>query len=241
MLRPTEGDEIRQNLIRSYNRIVGGVNNQAIGDQDRAYGGVIRSAKGKLVEGMAPYIVNLAWREAGGDVERLTFGTTKRYRVPIKSDYVNSLAPEIRNMIKVNKEQYYYNAQVDVHAFVDGNLVMGVECKAYAENAMLKRILVDFQLLKSMHTDLICCLLQLESQLGGDYSEPVKRTPNFGSRPSHTLMSYFPGVTLHILTLLEGERRVDRPIHKPEFFKEMKLERLDFVIEQFRSLLKPLL
>ncbi len=71
------------------------------------------------------------------------------------------------------KNQHHYWAKVDVHVFVDDNLVLGMECKSYTENAMLKRILVDFRMLKSLHPDLICCLLQMESMLGGGYSDPL--------------------------------------------------------------------
>lgn len=62
-------------------------------------------------------------------------------------------------------------------------------------------------------------LSQIESQLGGDYSEFKKLT--FGSRSTHTLLSYFD-IDIHIITLLEGERKVDRPIYKSEHYKELK-------------------
>jgi len=54
-------------------------------------------------------------------------------------------------------------------------MIMGIECKAYTENAMLKRILVDFTLLKSIVPKANCVLLQLESQLTGDYSKPMNK------------------------------------------------------------------
>ena len=115
---------------------------------------------------------------------------------------------------------------------------MGVECKSYAENAMLKRILVDFRLLKTLHPNLVCCLLQLESMLTGSYSQPTA-APQLASPRTHTLMSYFPEAELHIITLLEGERRVKKPIHKPEFFKPMLAENLVLAINKFSDLLSP--
>jgi len=121
---------------------------------------------------------------------------------------------------------------------VDGDLVLGVECKAYTENAMLKRILVDFTMLKTLYPDLVCCLLQLESQLGGSYSDPLA-DPQYGSPRSHTLMSYFPDVTLNVITLLEGERKVKEPIHDADHFKELHPELLDHGIGQLRDLLEP--
>ncbi len=106
--------------------------------------------------------------------------------------------------------------------------MIGIECKAYTENAMIKRILVDFHLLKTKAPDMRCYLFQLENQLGGDYSKVLKKPK--GSAPTHTLMSYFNNVDLRIITLLEGERKVDRPINKLQFFKPLPLDRLKMAV-----------
>ena len=228
----------RAELIRSYNLLVGGIEDEAVHDAERAYGGVIRAAKGKLVESMTPHIIRLAWADCGGQPERLSFGDTKTYRAPIQQGYVDGLPDEIRDYINDRRGQYFYRAQVDHHIFVDGAFALGVECKSYTENAMLKRILIDFRLLKSRHPNLVCCLLQLESQLGGSYSNPLT-APQTGSPSSHTLMSYFPEVELNIITLLEGERKIDRPIHQANYFKELNPEVLERAIERFAQLLAP--
>lgn len=228
----------REELIRSYNLLVGGIEDDAIHDAERAYGGVIRAAKGKLVEAMTPHIIRLAWADCGGEPQRLSFGDTKTYRVPIQQHYVDGLPDEIRDYISERLGQHFYRAKVDQHLFVDGAFILGVECKSFTENAMLKRILVDFRLLKSLHPNLVCCLLQLESQLGGSYSAPLA-APQTGSPSSHTLMSYFPEVELNIVTLLEGERKIDRPIHQANYFKELNPEVLEYAIERFAQLLAP--
>ena len=57
-------------LVRQYNRSVGGVHEDAAGDDGRAYGGVVRARKGKLVEDMTTDIVRLAWQAAGGSFDR---------------------------------------------------------------------------------------------------------------------------------------------------------------------------
>ena len=228
----------RQELIRSYNLLVGRISDEAESDEDRAYGGVIRAAKGKLVEAMATHIIRLAWQELGGQPDRLSLQDRRRYKVPIQRDYIKLLPSELRKHIKANKDEYFFNAQVDVHVYIKKKFVMGVECKAYAENAMLKRILVDFRLLKSLHPDLICCLLQLENMLGGDYSQPLASS-QLGSPRSHALMSHFPEVNLNVITLLEGDRKVNQPIHDPDYFKELRLESLDRAINRFSRLLKP--
>lgn len=229
----------RQVLIREYNRVVGGIEEEAADDEERAYGGVIRSAKGKLVEFMATHIIRLAWQEAGGQPDRLSLQDRRRYKVPILRDYIKLLPLELGEHIRTNKNDYFFNAQVDVHVYVEKEFVMGIECKAYAENAMLKRILVDFRLLKSLYPNLICCLLQLENMLGGDYSRPLA-SPQLGSPSSHVLMSHFPEVSLNVITLLEGDRRVKKPIHNPDYFKELAPEFVDNAIARFAQLLKPL-
>ncbi len=228
----------REELIRAYNLLVGGIDEYATADDDRAYGGVIRAAKGKLVESMAYHIIRLAWQELGASPTRLSFESAKTYRVPIQSQYIESLPPEVSDFIKSAQSDYFYRVQVDRHIFVDDVFVMGVECKSYTENAMLKRILVDFRLLKSLHPGLVCCLLQLENMLGGDYSNPLA-APQLGSASSHTLMSHFPEVSLNVITLLSGDRKVNRPIHNPDYFKPMRPEYLDRAISRFAQLLAP--
>ena len=223
-------------LAEFYGEVVGGLHEQALAS-DRAYGGVVRSAKGQLLEVMSEHVVGLAWAKAGGASERLSFQKSA-YKVPIRDDYVRRLPAFVQTEISANRSGYFYKGQVDKHVSVDGELVMGVECKAYAENAMLKRVLVDFHLLKSLHPSLICCLLQLESQLGGDFSD-LAGSPAMGSRPTHTLMSHFPDVELNIVTLLAGERHPERPIHKPEHFKALSPQSLESAVGRFAGLLAP--
>jgi len=40
-------------------------------------------------------------------------------------------------------------------------------------------------------------------------------------------MSYFPEVKLRIFTFLKGERKVDKPIHKPKFFKPLEKKQIE--------------
>lgn len=100
---------------------------------------------------------------------------------------------------------------------------------------MLKRILVDFTLLRQIHPHLKCVLVQLESQLTGDYSQPLKDVV-YGSRPTHTLLSHFD-IELNIITLLEAERQVRKPIHKPQYYKPLKQESLQRAVTVLKSLL----
>lgn len=225
-------------IQKAYNILVGGIDEKAHADNDegnRAYGGAVRSAKGILVESIAKNLVEIAWDELGGHSNRLSF-LKESIRIPLKPEYLKRVRPiEVAEYIKAHIEQYFYGHKTDVHVSIDGQFVMGIECKAYTENAMLKRILVDFTLLKQVVPNLKCVLIQLESQLTGDYSQPLKPIV-YGSASTHTLLSYFD-VDLNIITLLEGERKVDEPIHKQPYFKAMTEPVLRKAVETLKALL----
>ena len=145
-----------------------------------------------------------------------------KIRIPIKEGYIFKIDnKEVKDHIRNNISDYYYNLSVNKHIYIDGKFVMGIECKAYKENAMIKQILTDCSLLNSVYPAISCYLFQLESQLGGDYSTLSNIV--YGSCPTHTIMSYFD-VTLTIVTLLQGERNLDKPIHK--YFKPLVREQL---------------
>ena len=202
-------------------------------------GGTIRAKKGAMVESIAEQMIRAAWAEIGGEEDRLTFSSEtepRKVRVPLKEDYIPFLPQAMQDKIQEG-EEFFYDIHVDVPAYIDDNFVLGVECKAFTENAMLKRILVDFFLIKTLYPELKCCLLQLETQLGGSNSRPGDF--NITNKSTPTIMSYFPGVDLKILTLLEGERNIDEPIHRKEHFKEMKPEFVRYAIEQIKELLRP--
>jgi hypothetical protein len=223
-------------LIDAYSLLVKGIEQQAEDDEDRAYGGIIRAGKGALVESMARNLVEIAWSELGQPKERLNFNR-KTIPVPLKLDYIKRIQnPEVAKWIQENIRDFHYGIKTDIHINIDDHFVCGVECKAYSENAMMKRILVDFTLLRHVVPDLACILFQLESQLTGDYSK-VSNPVIFGSKSTHTLLSYFD-VDLYIITLLEGERKVDAPIHKPEFYKELKIDVLERAASHFQDILK---
>jgi len=138
-------DEVQQ-IIEKYNSVIKNVEAKALSSQERAYGGVIRSEKGKLVE----------------EISRL--------------------------IITASKQRY---------------------------------------------PDINFVLIQLESQLGGDYSKlPAKP---LGSPSTHTLLSYFD-VDLKIITLLKEERDIKKPIHK--FFKPLTKKSLNAAIKTIAEVLK---
>ena len=224
-----------EEIVKAYEILVKGIESTANESEERAYGGIIRAGKGKLVESIARHMVEIAWYEIGGSPQRLSF-EKKSYKIPIVRSYIERIKhKEVRDYIYSHIDDYYYSIKTDIHVSIDNKMIMGIECKAYTENAMLKRILVDFTLLKSVIPNIHCVLIQLESQLTGDYSEPLKKI-SYGSPSTHTLMSYFD-VDLVIITLLEGERRVDAPIHILDHYKELKIDVLKSGISILSSIL----
>ncbi len=144
---------------------------------DGSSAGAIRSTKGRVVEDIAEAVVRIAWHSIGGQSERIRF-VRGRFPIPIRKEELRIFPEPIQAKILNSLDSYVYRVGVDKHVHIDGAFVLGIECKAYTENAMLKRILCDFYLLKKHKTSYIdlsglqCCLLQLETFLGGTNSSP---------------------------------------------------------------------
>lgn len=215
-----------RDIIETYNRVMQVMESDSkqAEDEGRAYGGFIRATKGKLQEYITQRLISIAWKhELRQDEARLDINSSK-IPIPLRPEYLSRVPLYLRRHIETHIDDYFYKLSVDKQVFIDGQFVLGIECKAYTENAMLKRIMVDFMLLKTKFPDLKCYLFQLESMLGGDYHE--LKTKTLGATATHSIMSYFDTVDLNILTLIRGERNVDRPINKPEYFKPLEAESL---------------
>lgn len=225
-----------QGIIDAYNYLVQGIDKRAKESNERAYGGIVRAGKGKLVESVAEQLVRIAWKDLGMNESRLSF-SHHTIKIPINREYINKIkSSEVQEYIRANINSMYYRIKPDVQVYIDNNFKISIECKAYTENAMLKRILADCTLIHHVFPNVKFLLLQLESQLGGDYSDVFKEI-HFGSPSTHTLLSYFD-IDLNIITLLEGERKVDQPIHNPEFFKPLRMQALLKAINVIKEVLK---
>jgi hypothetical protein len=179
-------------------------------------GGTLRSMKGTLVETMAEEIVLLAWKNIGGTPSRIKINKTK---YPISDGKGN-----------------IYKLSQDKHVYVNDTFVLSIECKAYAEIAMFKRILVDAFLLKKHFPSLQFCLFQLESMLGGDYSISIDHPK--GSPSVKVLEHHFSSLNVEIITMLDGERDIKGEIHKKQFYKPLRPERLAYALTYFERVLK---
>lgn len=223
-------------LIAAYNKLVKGIDDAATASSDRAYGGIIRAGKGELVENIATKLVEIAWTEVLHQrLSRLDINK-KKMPIGISDEYIARVTdPNVKSYVQSHRSSLVYKFGTDVQVFVDGKLVLPIECKAYSENAMLKRILFDAELMKEAVGTDTYYLVQLESQLGGDYSELNDIT--YGSPATHALLSHVD-VELKIITLLKGERKVDKPIHKTEYFKELHMSELLKAVNVFADALR---
>lgn len=226
-----------ERIIRDYDKLVKGIEIEAVKSKKRAYGGIIRAGKGKLVESIARNLVETVWTVVlEQDPGRLNMDKSKM-KIGIKGGYENRIRNKaVKEYISLNKEQLFYRFGTDVHVYIEDQLVLPIECKAYTENAMLKRILFDAVLMKEAKDVNRYFLLQLESQLGGDFG--TLNDVIYGSAPSHVLMSH-ADVDLEIITLLQGERKVDRPIHKAKYYKPLTIDSLENAVDVFSNALKP--
>lgn len=196
-------------------------------------GGTLRSVKGALVERLTRNLVNIAWVSANGAKDRLSF-RRGRHTIPLDRDYISRIPHRaVREYINTNIGDYTYGLGCDVQCFIGDQFAVAIECKAYVEVAMLKRVMVDAALLRSQYADLKFALLQLENFMGGDYG-PLHYPP-MGSPSAHTVMSQFD-VNMTVITLLEGDRNIKRPIHREEFFKPLTKRALINAVDQLSLL-----
>lgn len=234
-------EESLKKLIHIYDESVKNISSKAKDQLDknkkRAYGGIVRASKGSLVEFLAEELIKISWAKLNQKENRLSF-ITEKIKVPLEKNYLEKIKDrDVKEYIQKNINKFYYGIRSDIHVFIDETFVIAVECKAYTENAMLKRILVDFTLLKkSVKKELDFILFQLESQLTGDYSQ-IYKDKIFGSPSTHTIISQFE-VQPTIITLLEGERVVNKAIHEKEFFKSLEKKSLIKCVNTIKNILQ---
>ena len=236
MNMPDEINKIIDGCIERYNGVVCHVHQKAQGQTGRSPGGMIRAMKAKMLEEICKNLIEAAWIKNGDEKGRLEFDLYPKYDIPIRSDYVKNLEDkELKECISEHLSKYKVRHGTDIHVYVNREFVLSVECKVYTENAMLKRVLFDAYLLQTKFQQLKFALVQLESQLTGDYSS-LPANPK-GSRSTHTLLSHMSSVDLKIITLLKGERKVNEPIHEPDFYKPLERENLEKAILEIKNLL----
>ncbi|MDY7010316.1 MAG: hypothetical protein SVV80_06120 [Planctomycetota bacterium] len=165
-----------------------------------------------MVEDITRDIIRIAWDRVSGREDRLRMD---------------------RKKVTITTNGETYKLSQDIHVYIDEVFRISVECKSYTETAMYKRILMDAHLLKyAVPTIKAFFAVQLENFLGGDYGEHIHPK---GSDSVITLDRVFPELNINVITLLDGDRDIKRPLHDPDYFKPLTDERLDFAIAQVHS------
>ncbi len=227
-------------FIHEFNLVVKNMEDDAQKEcnNNRAYGGIIRAKKSKVAPDLTKKLIILAWEEIGGNSNKLFFGA-RRIEKRIEEEYVNNLLFEkIKQKIKNYQSRFLYKLPPDILLYtnIDGAPITYIECKAYMENAMLKRVLFDCEVAQKMYPKIDFFLFQLESFLGGDYCELKEEKDTFGSFATRTILSMKPNINLRIFTYLYGERDMKKPINK--FHKSLLKETLEKVIVMFKEYLE---
>lgn len=222
--------ELVEPVLRDYRSRVGNIDAQAtasVAAGTRAYGGQVRMSKGGMVEEIAERLALAAWTIVLGQPRssiEVRNGAADKHTVKVRDGYLDrAIRTDAERRLLAKPDARLYRISVDRHVYINRSFALAIECKAYAETAMLKRIMVDAQLLHDYAGLDSFCVLMLESQMGGDYSSNL--VDPAGSGAAHAIMSQFD-VDMRIVVLLEGERKVDRPIHKAAYYKEPTPEAL---------------
>lgn len=179
--------------------------------------GAVRYEKGKIVEEMTKDLIIIAWSELGKDLNKLQFNR-KKIKVRFNPSDID-----------------YYGLSQDIHVFIDKDFRISIECKSYTEVAMYKRILTDsFLLKKSIPSIRAFFVVQLENFMGGDYGKRIEAT---GSKSVRALNKFFPGISIKVLTLVDGDRDINKPLHNPKYYKPLNKKRLRYAINEFKKAL----
>ena len=233
-------EDIKRIIDSDLDAIINHYNNEMELMFAESEGGKIRGAKGRLVETLADMMVKLAWTKVlSQPVERLNPKPQKDKKA-IKIKEVTQYKQRFKDAqfietIETKKSTIKYDFGADLHVYVDGQLVLAIECKSYTESAMLKRIIYDRKLLHEVSEKACYLLIQLESALGGDFH--LCSNSSFGSNQYHVLMSR-EDTNIEIITLLEKKRDSNKPIHKPNNKKDLKKEHLIFAIDTIAKTLQ---
>lgn len=124
-LTPLQKKEIRDKIdeiISDYTNLVSGIDNEAQNDEDRAYGGVIRAGKGKLVEEMATRLVQIAWINVLKQNEERLQINKRKAPISITEKYIERQEPLLKAYLLSHKAEQRYKFGTDVQVFIDDKL-----------------------------------------------------------------------------------------------------------------------
>lgn len=124
-LTPLQKKEIRDKIdeiISDYTNLVSGIDNEAQNDEDRAYGGIIRAGKGKLVEEMTTRLVQIAWINVLKQNEERLQINKRKAPISITEKYIERQEPRLKAYLLSHKAEQRYKFGTDVQVFIDDKL-----------------------------------------------------------------------------------------------------------------------
>lgn len=220
-------DDIKKLIDADLEKLIAHYNTELNSLFNEDKGGRIRGKKGTLVEYLAKQLVELAWTKIlQQSIERINCNRKKQpITISDAEKYVSreEIVQSERERITNNLEDIIYEFGTDIHVMIDGNLAIAIECKAFTETAMLKRIIFDSMLMDEALPEAKHCLFQLEKAFSDDQY--------------HVLMSHHSH-NIDVITLLDGKRDSKKPIHRREHFKNLKKEKLIEALEYFEDVLQ---
>jgi hypothetical protein len=182
-------------IINMYNNSM--QNSSTIYESTENAGGKVRQSNGDLVENIFRKIVKLIADQSNIDVK---------------------ITGKKEDSIRINSENGYINASVDVHILSDNQNIFA-ECKTYLDKCYLDRASSDLEHFKSANNKNICLIISLENAVG---------------RPAEF---YFldKGYIDNIFYLVDGKRSSARPIWKREHFKPINRKVLGDLIDYIEN------
>lgn len=110
-------------------------------------GGKIRQFSGEIVENVSEMIWNLLSSKYPEVNAQIYTGKDKPYKI-------------------VDPDGNYINESVDKHCYINGKLVLAIECKTYLDKCYMQRADSDFNLLKSYNKDFDAIIISQENAIG---------------------------------------------------------------------------
>lgn len=201
-------------------------------------GGQTRGKKGSLGVVLTEKMVEYAAIRAGLDFSKLNIEREVRFPIEFfNGDYLTNAEVNTSaiNNIMDDLEEHDTDLKVDVGVFYNGELILGIEAKAYMDAAMLKKFMFEVKGIKDHYFPTArFAVLQLENSLGGDYAED--KAEFLGSPTAHGLMAML-NTPVEIRTLLDGKRSSSKPIHQKGFYKPLNKYKFFSTLNAFSEIL----
>lgn len=180
----------------------------------RTSGGIKRMAKGNLVEEIYSKVIEFCLNEKKSKLKlinkmgNLPKNTKKIPVLKVSKDYTN-----LKNLkFTENEMSKGYEDKFDGFIIENNKIKVVLEYKAYSENTMLKRCLVDATIAQTFDRNIKYCLCLLQSQL--------TQNDKLIGYNAHSLMNFFYekyNINVDILILVKEPRKVNEDIIKKKY------------------------